>query len=133
MSDISENTYAPKELRRLADITLGNFDYWKKELDPRRKVSGYYDEDVLAWLVMKEAVIGCRFEVKLAKRFDWEYVFSACHELTEDFLKQGRFVFDLAKDEVWFLTQEDEDPSIRKNNRYAYVYMDEIYETFSTS
>lgn len=133
MPDISEDTYSPKELRRLADVELSHFDYWKKELEPKREASGYYDEDVLAWLVMKEAVIGCRLEVKLAKPFDWEYVFSACHELTEGCLKQGRFVFDLVEDEVQFLTAEDKNPSPRKRNQLASVYMDEIFEAFSTN
>ena len=133
MASSDEETYAPNELRRLAGVELGHFDYWKKALEPKKENSGYYDEDVLAWLVMKEAVVGCRLEVKLAKKFDWKYIFAVCHELTEGCLSQGRFVFDLVTDNVQFMTQDEKDPSPRKRNQLASVYMDEIYDSFSTN
>ena len=118
--------FYPHQLRTYVDIDQGQFDYWKRNLQPKLKYKMYRDADLLAYMVMKEAIVGWGLKIPWLKKVDWVLVFDGCHEVEPEFLESCRFVFDLIEHEVIFLDQKDENPLGRKRSQLRIVNMDEI-------
>ena len=125
--------YKPQQLRTYLDIDQSVYDYWKRELQPKLRQKTYLDGDVLAYFVMKEAILEWQLKVKWLKDIDWMMIFDACHDLPKHILVKYRFVFDRVSHEVVLLGPKEKNPKRKKASHLRIVLMAEIFEEFYES